>query len=176
MGAKLIRYADDFVIMAKCINEKVTNWIEEKIEGRLELSINKEKTKTVEVLPNRDELNFLGYSFRFVKDRRGRAWHYLNITPSKKAISSLKEKIRNTTKRGVVRPFPEVIEEVNTITRGWYNYFKFGYPRGACREINYYLQIRFKAFFRNRSQRKSKPFREGETAYQGLKRLGLKYL
>jgi len=42
--AELIRYADDFVIMTKCMGKRMINWIEEKIEGRLELSINKEKT------------------------------------------------------------------------------------------------------------------------------------
>lgn len=175
-GAKIIRYADDFVVMAKCISEGIIQWIEEKIEGKLELSINKEKTKIVKVGPKLDELNFLGYSFRFVKDRQGRPWYYLNVSPSKKSIDSLKHKLRNITKRGVNRPFPEVIEEINKVTSGWYNYFQFGYPRKACRDINLFLQIRFKSFFRNRSQRKSKPFKGGETTYGGLKRLGLKYL
>ena len=50
-SADLIRYADDFVIMAKDVTEEIKEWISEKIEGRLELSINREKTKTVKIGP-----------------------------------------------------------------------------------------------------------------------------
>jgi len=175
-NAKLIRYADDFVIMAKYVGEKITNWIEEKIEGKLELSINKEKTKIVIVKPHHDDLTFLGFTFRYDRDRQGRQWHYLNIFPSKKATASIREKIKRLTSRSVHLPFPEVIVEMNKVTRGWKNYFNVGYPRHAFRGINYYLQIRFRSFFKNRSQRKSKPFKDGETVYKGLKRLGLEYL
>ena len=175
-NAKLIRYADDFVIMAKYVGEKITNWIEEKIECKLELSINKEKTKIVIVKPHLDDLTFLGFTFRYDRDRQGRQWHYLNIFPSKKATASIREKIKRLTSRSVHLPFPEVIVEMNKVTRGWKNYFNVGYPRHAFRGINYYLQIRFRSFFKNRSQRKSKPFKDGETVYKGLKRLGLEYL
>lgn len=175
-GADLIRYADDFVVMAKDVTEEIKEWIAEKIEGRLELSINREKTKIVRVGPKLQELDFLGFTFRYDEDLQGRPWHYLNIFPSKKAIISLKKEIKNLTSRGVNRSFPMVIEDVNRVTRGWKNYFRIGYPRKAYRDINYYLQIRFKRFFKNRSQRKCKPFREGETVYSGLKRLGLEYL
>jgi len=174
--AKLIRYADDFVIMAKCIGERMTNWIEEKIEGKLELSINKEKTKIVKVKPSHEELNFLGFTFRYDRDLKGRSWHYLNIFPSKEAQASIREKIRELTKRNVNLPFPEVIDKMNKLTGGWKNYYNVGYPRMAFRGVNYYLQIRFCSFFKNRSQRKSKPFRNGESQYAGLKRRGLKYL
>ena len=162
--------------MARYMSERVTNWIEEQIEGKLELSINKDKTKTIKVEPYREELNFLGFTFKYCQDLKGRPWHYLNVYPSKKATASIKGKIKDRTKRSVNLPFPMVIEEMNRITRGWKNYYEFGYPRKAFRDVNYYLQIRFRSFFRNRSQRKSKPFRDGETIYAGLKRLGLEYL
>lgn len=175
-NAKLIRYADDFVVMAKHIGEEVTNWIEEKIEGRLELKINREKTRILKVKPSQEELTFLGYTIRYDRDLYGRSWHYLNIFPSKKASASIRDKIKDLTTRSVNLPFPVVIQRMNKLIRGWKNYYKIGYPRAVFRKVNYYLQIRFRSFFDNRSQRRSRPFKDGETMYAGLKRLGLKYL
>ena len=42
--------------------------------------------------------------------------------------------------------------------------------------VNYYVQVRFRCFLRNRSQRRSRPFRQGESLYAGLQRYGLAYL
>ena len=176
MGARLIRYADDLVVMAHEMSQDIVNWIESKLEGKLGLTINREKTKTVCVQPSKDELCFLGYSFRYCKDLKGRDKYYLNMQPSDKAVKAVKEKIREKTTRKVNKPLREVIEQVNLTLQGWSNYFSLGYPRKAYRDVNFYLQTRFKSFCRNRSQRKMKPFREGETLYAGLKRWGLKYL
>lgn len=175
-GAKLIRYADDFVVMAKQLDEEIINWIESKIEGKLELKINREKTKIVKVRPNEDELCFLGYSFSYHRDLKGRKHFYLNMQPSKKAVNAIKEKIKGCTTKKSNLPMNQVIRDVNRITGGWKQYFSRGYPRKAYRDVNYYLQIRFKAFFRNRSQRRMKPFRTGESIYAGLERRGLAYL
>jgi RNA-directed DNA polymerase len=58
---------------------------------------------------------------------------------------------------------------------GWRNYFAFGYPRRAFRQINTYTRDRLTQHLRRRSQR---PFRppEGVSFYQQLQRLGLVYL
>ena len=45
--AKLVRYADDFVVLARYQGKELTNWIEEKLEGWLGLEINREKTRVV---------------------------------------------------------------------------------------------------------------------------------
>jgi hypothetical protein len=45
----LVRYADDFVVMARYIDHRIIGFIEEKIEGRLGLVINREKTRVVQV-------------------------------------------------------------------------------------------------------------------------------
>jgi hypothetical protein len=54
--------------------------------------------------------------------------------------------------------------------------FRYGYPRRVFRRLNYYLQVRFRCFLRNRSQRRSRPFRAGESLYAGLHRYGLRFL
>ena len=128
------------------------------------------------VTPHHEGLNFLGFTFKYCRDLQGRPWHYLNVGPSDKAKTAVRGKIKGLTERRVALPLAKVIDEVNMVTRGWKNYYDYGYPRKAFRDVNHYLQVRFRSFLNNRSQRKSKPFKDGETTYAGLKRMGLEYL
>jgi RNA-directed DNA polymerase len=48
-GAKLVRYADDFVVLARYQGTKLTGWIESKLEGWLGLEINRDKTRVVQL-------------------------------------------------------------------------------------------------------------------------------
>jgi RNA-directed DNA polymerase len=121
-------------------------------------------------------LNFLGFTLRYDRDRLGRDRRYLNIGPSKRAQARVREKLRGLTDGKTKRSLVKTIEEVNTLLRGWTAYFRYGYPRRAFRALNHYLQVRFWCFLRNRSQRRSPPFRQGETLYAGLQRYGLRYL
>jgi RNA-directed DNA polymerase len=173
--ARMVRFADDFVVMARFMGNRITGWLEEKLERVLGLSINRDKTGIVR-MNKKESLNFLGFTLRYDRDLRGRDWDYLNTMPSKKAIGILKEKLRKKTKSGYKKPLVEAIAEVNSILRGWGNYFDYGYPRKVFRDVNHYTRCRFRVFLNNRSQRRSKPFRAGESLYVGLKRYGLVYL
>jgi RNA-directed DNA polymerase len=121
-------------------------------------------------------LNFLGFTLSYHKDMYGQARQYLNTFPSKKAVSRLRERVRQLTSSSCKMALIEAIEEVNLVLRGWGNYFSYGYPRRVFRGVNHFVRCRFRAFLRNRSQRRSKPFRRGESLYAGLKRYGLHYL
>jgi RNA-directed DNA polymerase len=173
--ARLIRYADDFVIMSKEMGSKIIKWIEEKIEGKLALRINKEKTTIVDINKQGSTLNFLGFTYRKDKDKLGRDKRYLNIFPSKKAMESIQEKIKSKFSN-CGTTLTELVKDVNSTIQGWKNYYNYGYPRKEFRKVNYYIQVCTHSFLRNRSQRVSKPFRKGESVYAGLKRYGLKYL
>ena len=175
-NARLIRYADDFVVMAKFMGCKIQEWIENKIEGSLKLKINREKTRIVKLKEEATELNFLGYSYRYDKDLNGGEWEYLNLFPAKKSVEKMKVKIKEITSKSSQLTLGEAIEEINKSTRGWANYFKLGYPRKSFRDINYYMQIRFNRFLSNRSQRKYNPKKDGESLYACLQRNGLRYL
>ena len=174
--AVLVRYADDFVILARWIGGGVQRWIEEKLERDLGLRVNRDKTRIVRMEQEGESLDFLGFTLRYERDLQGRPHKYLNIQPAKRAVARLRDKIRVITASGYKRPLQEAIEEANTVLRGWSNYFRYGYPRKMFRAVNYLVRCRFRRFLRNRSQRRSKPFRQGETLYAGLKRYGLMYL
>jgi len=84
--ARLVRYADDMVILAREGSGELTDWGESKREGKFGLEINREKTRVVEVKPGGGSLDFLGYTFRWDRDLRGRPHKYLNVIPSAKAV------------------------------------------------------------------------------------------
>lgn len=174
--AKLIRYADDFVIMARYITNQMTGWIEKRLEGALKLTINRDKTTVVNLNEKSQQLNFLGYTFRKDRDLKGRSFHYLNIFPAKKAVEKFKENLRIELKKGNRDPFPVTIKKINQKSRGWKEYFKLGYPRKAYREVNYFMQGLLKKHLKKRSQRKCEIRRNGETFYSAFKRVGLVYL
>ncbi|MCA6600340.1 MAG: group II intron reverse transcriptase/maturase [Pseudanabaena sp. M57BS1SP1A06MG] len=175
-NARIIRYADDFVVMARHMGQQIVAWIEEKLEGNLKLTINREKTKIVKLKKEKEKLNFLGYSFRFDNDLKGRKQKYLNIFPADKSLERIKEKIKEKTSRSTASTLIDTIAEINVMLKGWRNYFKLGYPRKACRDINYYLQVRFNRFMSNRSQRRIGMKKQGESLYAFLQRKGLKFL
>jgi RNA-directed DNA polymerase len=170
-NARLVRYADDFVVMARYMGKRITDWLKEILEHQLRLVMNQEKTGIVR-LHQRERLDFLGFSYRFVDDRFGRPKPYLNIFPSVKAQKRLREKIKRLTQSGYKKSMRDVIQEVNKTTVGWKNYFNYGYPSKAFRDANYYILCRFKSFLRNRSQRRSRPLRDGESLYQGIRNRG----
>lgn len=174
-NAKLVRYADDFVILARYVDRRITTWVESHIEGRMGLEINREKTKVVN-LTKAEKLDFLGYTFRFDRDLRGRPHKYLNLFPSDKAMERERAKLAEmTATKYCFKPAPQLIDGINRHLRGWANYFGQGYPRKAFRQINYYVRQRLKHHLKRRSQRPFKP-RTDESYYAAMKRMGLIYL
>lgn len=175
-GAKLVRYADDFVVLARYQGERLRTNIEEFIEGKLGLTINREKTRVVKLNEEGANLDFLGYSFHFHRDLQGRGHRYLRIEPSTKSMARERDRIRELTDHHhCFQPLPKMIEAINRQTTGWKNYFNFGHPRKAMRQINNFITERLIGHSQRRSQRpmKLKP----EHGYQDMfKRIGLKYL
>ena len=174
--AYLVRYADDFMVLARYQGRRLTGFIEEKIESWLGLELNQTKTKVVNLRDPGASVDFLGYTFRYDRDLMGRGHRYLNVMPSKKALKKHRQSLRTViSRRQSCVPITQLIETINRRQRGWANYFSFGYPRKAMRAMNWYVQGRLIGHLRQRSQR---PFRppKGRSYYRHLKQLGLIYL
>jgi len=174
--AKLVRYADDLVVLARHQSRGLVGFIEKRLESGLGLEINREKTRVVDLKEQGASLDFLGYTFRYDRDLKGRDQKYLNLFPSEKALKRERAKLHDmTASRQCFKPIPQLIGEMNRHLKGWANYFSIGYPRVALREINTYVRDRLVQHLRRRSQR---PFRppEGVTYYEQLQKLGLLYL
>lgn len=172
-GAKLVRYADDFVVLARHVGSRLTGWIEDTLQGWMGLELNAQKTRVVRVGPAGQSLDFLGYTFRYNRDLLGRGKRYLNLTVSKKAMKRARVRVHELTDhRKSHVPLPEAIDTLNRYLRGWGNYFGQGYPRQAFRALNAHVRVRLAQHLRRRSQRGYRP-PAGVSYYAHFQRLGL---
>lgn len=175
--AKLVRYADDFVILARHQTRRLRDWVEGQLEGRFRLAINRKKTRVVDMKQAQASINFLGFTFRYDRDLFGRATRFLNVFPSQKALARLRERLRELTWSNRCHvPIPQVIAEINQVLRGWANYFALGYPRRAFRQIDWFVQQRLYRHLRRRSQRRRFRVPEGMTFLAFMQSLGLQQL
>ena len=173
--ARLVRYADDMVILARSVGEKLRGWIERTLETRMGLEVNREKTQVVRLRWEGGRVDFLGFTFGFAEGRRG-GGHYLRVVPSRKALAKERARLRAMTdSRMCFKPIPALIRTLNRHLGGWANYFRLGHPRDAFRDMNFFVQKRLRAHLGRRSQR---PYRlpKGKSYYRHLAELGLVYL
>ena len=175
-NAKLVRYADDFVILARYQGKQLIDWVERQLEGRFGLTINREKTRVVNLNEPTASVDFLGFTFRYDRDLYGGPHRYLNIFPSKKSQARVRDKVRElTNRRRCFMPITRMIGETNGWLRSWARYFRHGYPRVAFRHINWFTRERLIRHLKRRSQRPSRP-PKGTTYYAHLQTLGLRNL
>lgn len=171
--AKLVRYADDFVVLARYQSQRLRSFIEGKLEGWMGLVVNRDKTRVVNLKEPKTSLDFLGYTFRFDRDRHGGAFRYLNLEPSAKALAREREALRQMTGPDQSHtPLPELIAGINRHLKGWGKYFNLGYPRKARRRINAFVRERLTYHLQRRSQRGYRP-PETVSFYEHLNRMGL---
>jgi RNA-directed DNA polymerase len=171
-NARLVRYADDFVILARYQGHRIDEWVKQTLEGWMGLKLNQEKTKTVRVEKG-EALDFLGYSFQRHRDLYGRDKSYLNVTPSKKSLKRARQTVKEKTgAKKCFKPAIEVVKDLNRYLQGWGNYFSYGYDRKAKRDLSHYTRGRMIQHLNRRSQRKyAKP--EGMSHYEHLEQMGL---
>jgi RNA-directed DNA polymerase len=174
--AKLVRYADDFVVLARYQSQQLVQFIESKLEQWMGLELNREKTRIVDLKQAGASLDFLGYTFRYDRARQGRPRRYLNVIPSKKALKKERAMLQElTSSRFCFKPIPELIQELNQNLQGWAAYFSFGYPSQAYENLNYYAQQRLRLHLDRRSQRRYRA-PKAVSLYSHLHALGLQRL
>jgi RNA-directed DNA polymerase len=173
--AHLVRYADDFVILARYQTRRLQSWVEQTLEGRFKLTINREKTRVVKLAEVGASLSFLGFTFRYDRDLHGRDRRYLNVFPAQKSVTRLRQRLRALLAANPVTPIPTLVGQVNRLLYGWKHYFSLGYPRMAFRDVNQYVVAALTRHLQRRSQR---PFRPpaGKSFYAQLQCLGLHLL
>ncbi|HUM59486.1 MAG TPA: reverse transcriptase domain-containing protein [Bacillota bacterium] len=119
-NARLVKYADDFVIMARYIGNPIKNEVENIISS-LGLTLNEKKTSVIN-LKGGDALNFLGYDIRLRKNSS----HVL-LRPASKACSRLRARVREIISRErLYHGIDGIIAEINPVLRGWKQYFRMG--------------------------------------------------
>ncbi|PYR10218.1 MAG: group II intron reverse transcriptase/maturase [Acidobacteria bacterium] len=121
-GAKLIRYCDDLVILCRGNPQPWFRRLEDII-GRLGLTLNAEKTRTVDAA---DGFDFLGMHFRLMPMRSNPKRRFCYRWPSTKAMRSIRHKVRDAVGYDDIYSLEEKIRALNPILRGWGQYFRIG--------------------------------------------------
>jgi len=131
-GYRLIRYADDFVILAD------RRW---KVEGAdrlvravladIGLEVAEAKSGIVHV---REGFEFLGFQFQ---------WRFLRPRP--RALASFKDRVRSRTRRNAPVSLGQMIEDVNPLIRGWGNYFAAGHVAELFDDLDKWIRMRLRS-------------------------------
>ena len=173
--AHLVRYADDFVVLARYMGEGLQKFLEEQLEGQLGLTLNREKTRIVYLGRSGTRLDFLGYSFRYDKSLYDPATRYLNLFPSEKSQLRFREKLREKVRRLRKNSMPFLLKQLSMTIGGWEAYFKLGYPNKAFRKMNWYVLQLLYGHLHRRSQRKCRIL-DSDNLSSSLAEMGLDLL
>ena len=124
----MVRYADDFVILARPgqgrrLAERLKTWL-----TRRGLKLNETKTRRVDV--RREGIRFLGFGLTWRRGRSGRS--YPHVEPHAKSLTKLREGLREILNRGTLwKPCEEVVGQMNRRLKGWAGYFHYGNSTAA---------------------------------------------
>ncbi len=154
---RMIRYADDVVVLCQGNTEKVLKGIKTVLKD-LELSLNEEKTRVIDAKTER--FNFLGFTVEVKRNpRTGKRFPL--ITPSREAMVEVKAAIKALTCRKNLR-FPKevVIRKLNEQVRGWVGYFYYGNCSRDLTKLNNYLDERVRIYLRRKHAKKSRGYKE----------------
>jgi RNA-directed DNA polymerase len=144
--ARLINYADDFVILSRGRATGALEWTR-PVMRRIGLTLNEAKTRIVD--GREESFDFLGYTYGPDRGRKDGRW-YLSAKPSKKSVRRVKEAVRNVLWPGNQDPWPEVASRLNRILRGWANYFSYGTTLRGYRTVDRYVEVSVREFLKRR--------------------------
>jgi group II intron reverse transcriptase/maturase len=166
-GAKLIRYCDDYVILCRG-NPKP--WFErmDKVITGLGMTLNGEKTRIVDATEGFD---FLGMHFRLKPTRNNPKKLFCYRWPSRKAMQSIREKIRDAMGHNDLYSLEEKIRNINPILRGWGGYFRNSNAHRHFKKIDSYVYMKLVNFMRHKHKRRCKGYREFPPSF--FKKAGL---
>jgi RNA-directed DNA polymerase len=148
---RLVRYADDFVVMVSGTRAHAEDLREEvaAVLAPMGLRLSEAKTRIAHI----DEgLDFLGYRIQR-QTKRGTTKRYVYTFPSKKALTSIKAKVRALTRGSTDQPLAVLLHRLNPVLRGWTNYFRYGVSSATFAYLDHFTWHRVLQWLRHKHRR-----------------------
>ena len=150
---RLVRYADDFVVVVsgtKAHAEGLRDEVAEVLRP-MGLRLSAEKTRIVHI----DEgFDFLGFRIQR-HQKRGTGKRFVYTYPSKKALASIKAKVRTATRGATDQSLSVLIHRLNPMLRGWTNYFRHGVSKATFCYLRAFVWRRVVCWLRHKQPRAS---------------------
>jgi len=146
---RLVRYADDFVIVVKGEQADAEKLLEEVADliAPMGLRLSPDKTRVVHI---DDGFDFLGFTIRRMRKRGSNKW-FVYTRPSAKAIAAIKARVKTMTYRNTLHRDPGyLIEYLGRVLRGWANYFRHGVSKAIFNAIDSYTWERVTSWLRKK--------------------------
>lgn len=143
---RIVRYADDFVIMTNGSRHDVLALQEQAatVLAGLGLKFSEAKTRVTHLS---EGIDFLGFHLQWRQRRGGGKWFCMTFIADK-AFARIKQTIRALVPRRSPRPLTDVITEVNAALRGWTYYFRHAIAGRRFSFLRYFTWRRFVAWQR----------------------------
>lgn len=159
---KLIRYADDFVVICRTRKEaEHALKAIRSIMSRLELKLHSEKTRLVSLWNGREGFDFLGFHHRRLKTEtaRGQIFNETHQFPSKKAMKKMRVNIRSVfaSRSMLLLDIQEMIRKLNPKIIGMKNYYGLKNARKQLNKIDWYIVKKFTIWY-NKKKRNNRHF------------------
>lgn len=169
----LIRYADDAVILCPTLQKAEHAMRRLKgILGALQLELNEEKTKLVDLRWGKEGFFFLGFYHR-TRRMAGKKGTPLYRWPSPKACKALRERIQVITARDKTgKDEKDVVKELNLLLRGWGTYFADGHSAVVFAKMDRYVRLRLSIWENRKHKRRTHEWGSQATT-EHFKRIGL---
>jgi len=152
-GFRLIRWADDFVVLCKTREEaqRALAFAERFLREELGVTVHPQKTRIVHLSQG---FEFLGYKvkqgkgFRLAAQKRRSRANPLNLyaVPREKSVKRFKDQIRQLTRRNAPVKLREVIQQVNPVIRGWGTYYRKAHVRRLFHQLDRWIEHRLYSF------------------------------
>ena len=146
---RLVRYADDFVVLvggtqsdAEALRAEVS-----EVLSPIGLRLSEDKTRVVSL----DEgFDYLGWHIQRRRKRGHGEKKAVYTYPSKKSLTSVTAKVRSLTRRHKHRTLAILLHAVNRVLRGWCNYFKHGVSAKTFSYLDHFTWWRVVGWIRKR--------------------------
>lgn len=141
-GVRLVRYADDMVLLARTEQEAQEAW--ELLKGQfatLRLTVNEEKSR---LTTTTEGFSFLGFEFR-------KKWRRVYMWPRHKSVTHIIERVSGIVRTTLLTTsLTEMIRILNPVLNGWCTYFRVGNSNRVFHQVDWMVREKLQIWMRRK--------------------------